>query len=101
MGYIDPNLSSFFPFPLVEWDNLKCLYVLIIYFLTHLSSHSILVSEITKRKNIVFLWKRTATSAFHFRLFLVMLYIIIIRPEIGFVTKNISTKHKKEAVDEI
>lgn len=34
-------------------------------------------------------------------IFSYMLYIIIIRPEISFVTKNISTKHKKEAVDEI
>jgi hypothetical protein len=34
-------------------------------------------------------------------IFSYMLYIIIIRSEIGFVTKNISTKHKKEAVDEI
>lgn len=76
-------------------------YVLIIYFLIHLSSHSTCKRD-NKEKEYIFMEK----DGINFRIslpaiFSYMLYIIIIRPEIGFVTKNISTKHKKEAVDEI
>ena len=77
-------------------------YVSIIYFLIHLSSHSTCKRDNNKEKEYIFMEK----NGINFRIslpaiFSYMLYIIIIRSEIGFVTKNISTKHKKEAVDEI